>query len=166
MDLSRYARGKYLKASDLEGPTVVTILGGRADEMPESGETKPVLLLQDFPPLVLNKTNLEMVRTITGTLSESDEWRGYQCLLQVERVPFSGKMVDGIRLYPADSRAARPQTRPAPSEREAPQTRPASYRGPVGDPSGREGGDSVPRRPSRVNPDNPNATGTDRGIPF
>lgn len=136
MDLSRFARGKYLKAADLDGPTVATMLGGRADTMQETGEVKAVLLLQDLPPLVLNKTNLEAVRSITGTLQDADEWRGFQCILQVEKVAFSGKMVDGIRLYPVESaRRSRPLTRPAPVEAEPPLQRPAPVQGRVADPS-------------------------------
>lgn len=148
MDLSKFARGKYLKAADLNGPTVATMVGGRVDVMQETGESKAVLLLEDLPPLVLNKTNLEAVRGITGTLQDANEWRGYQCILQVEKVAFSGKMVDGIRLYPVESRASRPQTRPAPVEAEPPHHRPAPVRGRVADPSAVDE-PVAPRKPIR-----------------
>ena len=82
-------------------------------------------------------------------IEDADEWRGFQCILQVEKVAFSGKMVDGIRLYPVESaRRSRPLTRPAPVEAEPPLQRPAPVQGRVADPSAADE-PVAPRKPVR-----------------
>jgi len=165
-DLSRFSRGRFLKAGDVPSGTVVEMRGGRSEEFEDGAKA---VLETDIGDIVLNKTNLRAVEEITGQLTDSDRWYGFQCVIKVERVAFSGRMVASIRIYPVESNqaASRPQTRPAPAERDAPEHRPA---GASRAPNAPRGGPLKPARddprPQRTRPLPMNEPPTGDDIPF
>jgi len=157
MDLSKFGRGRYLASADIPaGGTIVTMIGGDQATF-EDGDR--AVLRTDLGDLVLNKTNLRAVEEITGQLTDSDAWNGFQCILRVERVAFSGRMVPAIRIYPVEEA---PQTRPAPVEREPMQRRPAS----PSKPAAPIGGPLKPARKAAAPAQQHNSPIDDVDIPF
>jgi hypothetical protein len=100
---------QYVKAADLTGRRVtVRISHVKVEEVGD--DRKPVLYFQNTPKgLVLNKTNAEMIKEITGT-SETDHWVGVPIVLFVTKTDFAGKRVDAIRV----DRPTTTQPRPVP----------------------------------------------------
>src|SRR5215831_1096232 len=94
---------RWLKAADLEGKKVRAIIGRlEMQEMGDDGE-KPVLFFTRAQNeavknkgLVLNSTNWESIELMHGP--ESDDWLGKEITLYATKVPFRGKMTDGIRI--------------------------------------------------------------------
>ena len=105
--ISEEYTGAYFKSSDIpEGGVEVTIAGTAKAKV----DGKLVLEFQDDEhSLVLNKTNAVFLASQLG--DETDTWVGAVVELVVERVPFMGKMTDGIRCKRA-GRVAPPTTKP------------------------------------------------------
>ena len=52
---------------------------------------------EDIKPLILNKTNAEMIAKVWGTPFIED-WKGLQIILKVKKVSAFGEMVDAVRV--------------------------------------------------------------------
>lgn len=110
MKLSDMIESKYLKQSDVDTETLVTITGlkrvnvARDDEDPEYRWT---VKYQEFPkPMVLNVTNLKRLGKALG--DDTDEWIGKQVVLYVDPdIEFGGNVVGGLRVRAAKNPAAR-----------------------------------------------------------
>lgn len=110
MKLSDMIESKYLKQSDVDAETLVTITGlkrvnvARDDEDPEYRWT---VKYQEFPkPMVLNVTNLKRLGKALG--DDTDEWIGKQVVLYVDPdIEFGGNVVGGLRVRAARSPAAK-----------------------------------------------------------
>lgn len=94
---------QYLKASDLEGDTTLTIKGARMEDLKSrdgTTETKPVLHFTDEKrTLILNKTNANAIAKTLGS-EESSKWKGKQITLYSTEVEFGADIVDAIRVRP------------------------------------------------------------------
>jgi len=100
--------GQYLKSVDLKGRTVRVTIAGLTMEEVEKGKTLPVLhFVGKDRGLVLNKTNMNMLADYTGTF-ETNDWIGCGITLTVQKVPYQGKLVDGIRIVGASAPATAP----------------------------------------------------------
>lgn len=90
---------KYLSAADLDGDTTVTIEGVSSAEMKNKQnqtEEKPVLILKDFKPVVLNLTNAKTIAAMYG--DDTDNWEGRQIVLYVAEVDAFGETKEAIRV--------------------------------------------------------------------
>ena len=93
---------KYLKQSDVEYETEVTILKigqinvAREDEQPEM---KWAVRFQELKkPMVLNSTNLQLLAKACDS-EESDDWIGKKVTIFADpNVSFGGKLVGGLRV--------------------------------------------------------------------
>jgi len=113
---------KYLKAADLPEGGVVVTMGQVIREEIEPGKPMYVLHFQGKDRgLVLNKTNANMIGHIFG--GQTEGWKGHQITLVKEPVSFQGKIVDAIRVKPAQSF---PEGGPdvMPPQQQAPQAAP------------------------------------------
>ena len=91
---------RYLQTAVVKGkPIVATIshvemetVGHGADQ-----KRKPVIYLDGEKPLVLNRTNFELLADAFG---DSDEWAGHKVKVYVTRTQYAGKPMDGLRVEP------------------------------------------------------------------
>jgi hypothetical protein len=114
---------KYLKASDLNGPTTVIIESAPLETLktPEGKEeTKTVLhfkgIKKAFP---LNRTNWDACAAATGE-DDTDRWAGHAIELYPTTTEMKGKTVDCIRIRP-------------PAQRELPKAKPPAPKPPPAD---------------------------------
>jgi hypothetical protein len=103
---------KYLKQSDVDSDTVVTVEKvGKANVAPkgEEAEYKWLIRFKEFPkPMVLNSTNIKRLAKACGS-EDTDEWTGKQAVLFVDPdVEFAGNVVGGLRIR---AHKQQPQTR-------------------------------------------------------
>lgn len=96
---------KYLSAKDnganLNGKVLTIDSAFSEDVQNPNGEVKVSLCMRfkDVDkPLVLNQTNLQAVMTAWG--EDTDEWINHKVKIGVVNVPFNGKNVLGIQIYP------------------------------------------------------------------
>lgn len=108
----------YLKAADLQGRSItVTIADCKFETLGD--ETKAVIYFQGKDKaMVCNKTNATTLKDAYG--SDTDLWRGKKIELYSERVPFQGRIVDGLRVRAAQrvDIQAPPKAPPAPATAE------------------------------------------------
>ena len=96
MNIDQAFPSNYLKAADLSGDTPLTISSVAVETIGE--DSKPVVYFTERETgLVLNKTNKETIKSLTGT-SETDKWIGKQIVLFPTQVDFQGKQVEAIRI--------------------------------------------------------------------
>ena len=93
---------KYLKQSDVEEDTVVTVEKvGKANVAPkgEEAEYKWLIRFTEFPkPMVLNSTNIKRLAKACDS-DDTDNWIGKQVVLFVDPdVEFAGNVVGGLRI--------------------------------------------------------------------
>lgn len=102
----------YLKASDLgDKAPVVTIDRVEVEPVGRDREMKPVLyFVGKEKGVVLNKTNSNMIATLTGS-RDTDDWNGCQIRIYATTTEFGGETVECIRV-----KGAGPQ-----QQRQAPQ---------------------------------------------
>ena len=101
MDLSKMIESKYLKQSDIDSDTLVTIESlkkvnvARDDEDPEYRWT---CKFHEFAkPMVLNVTNIKRLGKALG--NDTDMWIDKQVVLYVDPdIEFGGNVVGGLRL--------------------------------------------------------------------
>ena len=101
MKIGDMIESKYLKQSDVDEETTVTVQGlkkvnvARDDEDPEYRWT---VKFNEFPkPMVLNVTNLKRLAKALG--DDSDNWIGNQVILYVDPdIEFGGNVVGGLRI--------------------------------------------------------------------
>ncbi len=100
----------YLKASDLGASApLVTIDRVEVEPVGRDREMKPVLYFKGKEKgVVLNKTNSNMIATLTGS-RDTDDWSGCQVRLYATTTEFGGETVECIRV-----KGAGPQAKPAP----------------------------------------------------
>jgi hypothetical protein len=100
MKISEMLPSKYIKQSDIEQPTLVTIkkLTTADVSQNQSGDMKWVAVFAELDkPMVLNSTNLKRIAKAHG--DDSDGWIGKQMVVYVdEDVEFGGEVVGGLRL--------------------------------------------------------------------
>lgn len=103
--------GKYVKAEDLQGRRVTVVIESYQKELLGQGadaKEKLILYFQGKTKgMVCNVTNGGKLADMFG--DEMDDWIGREIVLGVERVPFQGKMVPGLRISQAPKRAPAPQ---------------------------------------------------------
>jgi hypothetical protein len=88
---------KFLKASDLQAKRLPITIAKVAMETVGSDRRAVVYFKGMEKLLVLNKTNANMIKEITGT-AETGEWAGMEIVLYPARVDFQGRRVDSIRV--------------------------------------------------------------------
>ena len=91
---------KYLQSSDAKAKHIIVTISHMAQEMVGQGQDqklKPVLYLEDQKPMVLNRTNTEMLEEAFG---DSDEWPGHKIKIYCVKTQYAGKSVDGLRIEP------------------------------------------------------------------
>jgi hypothetical protein len=97
---------KYLRAADLNGiPRTVTIVKVTHDVFKDNGVdvTKAILHFKEAgtAPVVVNKTNWNMLAAITGE-DDDERWVGTEIELKSQKVSGpGGKIVDSIRIHEA-----------------------------------------------------------------
>ena len=95
MKVNELFPSKYLRASDLDGDTVVTIKSLMVEEI--GGERKPVMYFPEIAQgLVLNKTNTGIIASLYD--NETDNWPGRKIILYSTEVDFRGEIVDAVRV--------------------------------------------------------------------
>jgi len=121
MDVSKFLRGEHLTAADVDdGGTLVRIenVTTATFDSTEGGKVEKVVIVTDRGSVVLNKTNLAAIADAYGR--DANDWLGQPVKLVREKVNFSGRMVDAIRVK---CRKAVKETRPKPAPKV--ETRPA-----------------------------------------
>lgn len=112
-DISAMTESKFLKRSDVGAGKLLTIESceqqnvAKKDEKPEM---KWVLNFNEVDkPLVLNRTNSELIAMFTGERN-SDNWGGFKVVLYDDpSISYGGKLVGGIRVRaPKGAAAQRP----------------------------------------------------------
>ena len=95
---------KYLAATELKGPTKVTINHVDRVTFEKPGEVKRTKAVLYFvgakKAMVLNKTNADALAAAFGR--DFDDWPGKRATLKVEHTTFGGKRVPCLRLYPVE----------------------------------------------------------------
>ena len=112
MNINDVFPSKYLKASDLQGQSVVLTISGC--ELEELGQEQKMVLYFSGKSkgMVLNKTN---ANTIAGMFSpETDNWMGQKIEVFSMMVPFQGQQVPSLRVKAPAVQAEPPiNTQPA-----------------------------------------------------
>lgn len=108
---------KYLKQSDVQDDTVVTVEKvGKANVAPkgEEPEMKWLIRFNELPkPMVLNSTNIKRLAKACGS-DDTDDWAGKKVILYVDPdVEFAGNVVGGLRIR---AHKAQPEIRQVPSK--------------------------------------------------
>ncbi len=102
--VSEFFPSKFLKASDIEADTAVTIV--KVEETLVGDDTKPVITVEEFEKgLVANKTNMNLIASILGSERIAD-WTGKKVVLFKTTVPFQGVIKDAIRVKAAGEQPA------------------------------------------------------------
>ena len=101
MKLNDMMPSKYLKTSDVDGDTVVTVKELKKVNVARDdaeAEYKWTITFQEFPKaMVLNKTNLIRMGKALG--DDSDDWIGNQVVLYVDdNVQYGADVVSGLRI--------------------------------------------------------------------
>ena len=96
---------KYLSAKDdgtaLNGKVLTIDSAFQEDVQNPNGEVKESLCIRFkdvAKPMVLNQTNLMACMTAWG--EDTDKWVNHKIKFAVVNVPFNGKNVAGIQIYP------------------------------------------------------------------
>jgi hypothetical protein len=101
MKIGDMIESKYLKQSDVDGETLVTVASlkkvnvARDDEDPEYRWT---VKFEELPkPMVLNATNIKRMGKALG--DDTDGWAGKQVVVYVDPdIEFGGNVVGGLRI--------------------------------------------------------------------
>ena len=116
--ISEMIESKYLKQSDVEAPTEVTVYKVGKTNIAREGDEPEYKWLVRFEeckkPMVLNSTNIKLLARFCGS-DDSDEWTGRKVVLYVDPdIEFGGNVVGGLRIRALPD--AKPQTRSVPSK--------------------------------------------------
>lgn len=99
MNINDAFPSKWLKAADLEGPTVATIKLVTMDKLGDDGDDRALVYFEETTlALVLNKTNATQISLITQS-PDTDAWKGKRIGLRREMVQFKGQQVEAIRVF-------------------------------------------------------------------
>ncbi len=115
MKLDDLYPSRWLKATDINAPTLATIKSVVIEEI-ASDEDKPVLnFCGNLKPLILNRTNCLSIGELYG--EDTDDWTGKAVVLFSTKVQFQSRLVDAIRIRAPKLKAVAPApTQPAPAE--------------------------------------------------
>jgi len=111
MDINQVFSGSSLKADDLQGaePTVVI---SKIEMKEYDGKNKLVVHFNGKKKhLICNKTNANRIAVMYGT--NTDLWVGNPITLYVDKVDFSGDLVDAIRVKVSKQQPPAPAPRAA-----------------------------------------------------
>lgn len=114
--VSEMITSKFLRQSDIDDDTTVTIKGCDLQDMPgDAGEARWILHFRELPKgLVLNTTTIRVLEKAFG--NDSDDWNGQKATLYVDpNVTYRGQVVGGLRLRPI-KKAAKVLPAPAAAE--------------------------------------------------
>ena len=101
---------KWLRASDLEKPRLVTIKNITEEEVGD--ETRPVAYFNgEEKGLGLNRTNCQSIEEIAGS-DDLDKWAGAVVVLFKTQTDYQGKRVDCVRIRPPKAGATLPDPEP------------------------------------------------------
>lgn len=114
MNIDQAFPSNYLKASDLgDKSPVVTIDRVEIEAVGRDKEMKPVLYFKGKEKgVVLNKTNSNMIATLTGS-RDTDDWTGCQIRIYATTTEFGGETVECIRVKGVAG-APKPAPKPVP----------------------------------------------------
>lgn len=119
-DISQMTESKFLKRADVGTGKLLTITGcdqqnvAKKDDAPEMKWC--LSFKEEDKPMVLNKTNGELIAMITGERN-SDNWGGHQIVAYDDpSISFGGKLVGGIRVRAPKNKKAPPITKQTPIE--------------------------------------------------
>jgi hypothetical protein len=114
MNINDQFESKYLKSSDLQGRSVRAKLLNVVSEK-VGDDTKIVLyFVGKQKGMICNRTNSMTLAEVWGP--ETDNWVGGDLEIFSMKVPFQGKLTDGLRVRPMPNRQVAPQ-----QQRAAPQ---------------------------------------------
>ena len=104
MRLSAAFPSKYIRATDLDGRTVIVTISHVSIEDIGDGDLKPVVYFEGKEKgLVLNVTNGKFIAELFG--DEMDDWAGNKIVLYEAMVQFRDKMVPATRVRAAQNKA-------------------------------------------------------------
>ena len=95
---------KFLRSVDAKTKPIIVVISHLEMQLVGQGQDqkeKPVLHLEGAKPMVLNRTNFEVLEEAFG---DSDDWPGHKIKIKCVRTQFDGKTVDGLRIYPIVSK--------------------------------------------------------------
>lgn len=112
-DISQMTESKFLKRAEVGAGKLVTIeacIQQNVAKKEDAPEMKWCLTFAETDkPMVLNRTNSELVAMITGERN-SDEWGGHKIVLYDDpTISYGGKLVGGIRVRAPRGQAAKVQ---------------------------------------------------------
>lgn len=121
MNINETFTSNYIKASDLQGRRVqVRVRDVRNEVVGE--QSKIVLYFQGKDKgFICNRTNCLTIAEAWGP--ETDNWIGGALEMFSMKVPYQGKLVDGLRVRPLQARQQKPASPPQGSPRVAPNAR-------------------------------------------
>ena len=108
-DQEKYFPSKYMKAGILDGPTILVVESVVEEEVGQGDDKDTVPMVrwvEDMKPLILNKTNFQMIAEIAGSASMKD-WQGVAVELFVITGDFFGKTQEAIRVRAPKKAAAK-----------------------------------------------------------
>jgi hypothetical protein len=101
--LNDFFPSPWMKGDDFAEPVVATLKSVSPEQFEGDGgemETKAVARFEETAKaLILNKTNFQMLASITGE-QDTDNWTGIQVTLRAEKVAAFGKVHNAVRVYP------------------------------------------------------------------
>jgi len=102
MHIGKFSQSKYIKQSDVEEPTLVTVRGVTAENVAKPGEEERIRAIVHFEEfdkgMVFNKTNLNRAAKSFGS-EDTDDWIGKKLVIYVdEEVEMAGEIVGGLRV--------------------------------------------------------------------
>ena len=93
---AHYFPSRYLKASDINGDTVGTIIEFGEVSFRGSEKVNPVIRFKELDKsMVLNATNFKITEALYGS---ADNWVSKKVTLYVAEVQWKGDMVPGLRI--------------------------------------------------------------------
>ena len=100
MKAAQFTGGKWLRSSDIEQDTTVTIKDATRETLDGDDGPEKKLALHfegDLAPLILNKTNITRLADLLGP--DTDDWVGKKVVLWVDdNVTYGSKTVSGLRI--------------------------------------------------------------------
>ena len=113
MKLKKLFPSRFVKAEDVEGRPVVAIVTQVVQQL-VGDDAKPVVFFEGSKPLVLNKTNGNVIAVLADS-EETNDWPGTVVELYATTTEFGGKVVPCVRIRAPQATRA---THPLPPEHE------------------------------------------------
>jgi len=106
LDQAVPSKSKYIAKEDCEPPLLVQIAYMTQDDVEVDGKVDSCAVLHfngDIKPLILNNTNKELLKVLTGAQTVG-QLRGHHVVLWVDpTIMFGRKMVGGVRIRAANA---------------------------------------------------------------